>query len=262
MPEDPKTRPRYPWYDCVWLTKYVRAKELVQRLRPSMLSEFVHAFAGLRTRPDFQVKQLSRVFDDEVLEKIKQTIRTLQLAQLEMHEIQNFGRFVVHDHPLFGALQQATIPLVSEAVGEAVEASYNFLSIYKKVGVCPVHMDSPEAKWTLDLCIDQSEPWPIHVSQVLPWPEDFSCGEGDWQGAIKQAPGLQFTSYSLEPGKALVFSGSSQWHYRDPQPRVGKEYFCHLLFFHFIPKGMREMIQAKNWPRLFGMPELASVIDS
>lgn len=252
--------PRYPWYDSIWLTKYVRAKELIQRIRPDLVSEFVRAFDGLQTRPDFQVQQLSRVFDDEVLAKIKQTIRTLQLAQLETHEIRNFGRFVVHDHPFFTELQQATIPLVSAAAGEAVEASYNFLSIYKKVGVCPVHMDSPKAKWTLDVCIDQSEPWPIHVSRVLPWPEDFACGGGDWQQSIEQAPQHQFASYSLQPGEALVFSGSSQWHYRDPQPRVGKEYFCHLLFFHFVPTGMRATVRPKNWPHLFGIPELAAVI--
>lgn len=57
---------------------------------------------------------------------------------------------------------------MSEAADEAVEAGYNaFLSLYDRLGVCPVHLDSPEAKWTLDLYIDQSVCWPIQVSQKI-----------------------------------------------------------------------------------------------
>ncbi len=251
---------RYPWYDSIWLTKYVHAKEMIQQLRPEKMSEFVAAFERLRTRPDFQVKLMSRVFEDTVMDRITQTIRTFQLPQLELHETKKFGRFVVHDHPFFTELQLATIALVSEAAGEEVEPAYNFVSLYKKLGVCPVHMDSPESKWTLDLCIDQSDPWPIHLSQIVPWPEDSSYEGDGWQEAIKHSPKNIFTSHTLEPGKAVLFSGSSQWHYRDPLPLDGKVHFCHLVFFHFVPKGMRDIVKPKNWPRLFGIPELAEVV--
>jgi hypothetical protein len=247
----------YPWYDSNWLAKYRRAKEWIERARPDKLTEFVIAFERLRTRPDFETRKLPRVFDDGVLEKIKRTLATFQLGQLEMHEVNRFGRFVVHDHAFITELQRSVVDLVSDVAQEPVEASYNFVSLYKKLGVCPVHMDAPSAKWTLDLCIEQSEPWPIHLSPVVPWPEEFASPADDWQQSIRNSH--RFVSHTLEPGQALVFAGGSQWHYRDALPRDGKEHFCHLVFFHFSPKGMGEIIRSKNWPDVFGLPELAGL---
>jgi hypothetical protein len=249
----------YPWYDSFWLTRYQRAKDVIRRVQPEKLPVFVTALSGLRTGTDFRIKKISGLFDDATMATIRQTITTFQLTELELHELKKFGRFVVHDHPFFTGLQKKVIDLVSEATGEPVEASYNFVSLYKKVGVCAVHMDAPQAKWTLDLCIEQSAPWPIHFSQVVPWPEDITLKEDDWQSAIKESPDYEFTSYSLEPGEAVIFSGSSQWHYRDPLQLAGKEHFCTLVFFHFVPKGMLEIVRPENWARLFGIPELADV---
>src|SRR5207244_3336916 len=125
----------------------------------------------------------------------------------------------------------------------------------------PVHLDAPAAKWTLDLCVDQSTPWPIYFSQVCPWPE--SDGEAwsdeDWQDKVKQSASLKFTAYTLKPGQAVVFSGSSQWHYRDRLPDAAIHHFCTLLFLHFIPRGTAELVQSKNWARLFGIPDLSQV---
>jgi hypothetical protein len=250
---------RYPWYDSVWLTRYALAKDLIQRIRPEKLAEFVQAFECLKTRPDFQIKHFCRVFDDAAMEQIKQAVRLLKREQLEMHEIQGFGRFVVHDHPFFTELQQSTVALVSDAAGEPVEASYNFLSMYTKLGVCPIHMDAPQAKWTLDVCVDQSERWPIYFSPIVPWPEHFASDRDDWHESIKAEH--SFSSYSLEPGQGVMFSGSSQWHYRDALPETGDgKQFCTLLFFHFVPRGMRETVEPKNWARLFDIPELLSVV--
>ncbi len=169
-----------------------------------------------------------------------------------------FGRFVVHNHPYFTELQRRTVPLMSEVAGEEVEASYNFLSLYGGLGVCPPHLDAPSAKWTLDLCLNQSGPWPIYVSQVEPWPQSGAASwpEVGWEQAIKQSPALLFTPHTLHPGEAAVFSGSSQWHYRDAIPETGKRQFCDLLFFHFIPAGSAELVKPQNWARLFGIPEL------
>ena len=228
-------------------------------MRPEKLPVFVEALSGLRTRADFRVKRIPELFDEATMAKIRQTIATFQLTDLELHEVKRFGRFVVHDHPFFTELQKKTIDLVSEAAGEPVEASYNFVSLYKKLGVCAVHLDAPQAKWTLDLCVEQSAPWPIHVSQVVPWPEGLTLEENDWQDAIKESPDYEFTSYSLEPGEAIIFSGSSQWHYRDPLQLDGKEHFCSLVFFHFVAKGMLETVRPGNWARLFAIPELADL---
>lgn len=250
----------FPWYDSVWLRKYVAARELVERVRPARLPDFVRAFEPFRTRPDFAVRCVDRVFDDGIMARIRDLVRTLNIQRLEAHEARAMGRFIVHDEPYFTELQSTIAPLVGELVGEPVEPSYNFLSLYTKLGVCPVHLDAPQAKWTLDLCIEQSEPWPIHFSRVVPWPEEFPYEGEDWQEWIKRSPGLQFQSHALEPGQALIFSGSSQWHYREPLPRDDRKHFCTLLFLHYVPAGLGELSRPKNWPRLFDLPELAEAV--
>ena len=253
---------RYPWYDSRWLIAYSETKEWIERHRPEKLRPFLDALSPLRTDPDFQVRQLSTVFDDGTLQRIRDTIKNLRPAQLDLQEARSFGRTVVQNHPYFNELQLGIVDLVSDATGEAVEPSYNFLGLYHRAGVCEVHMDAPWAKWTLDLCVDQSLPWPIRFSQVRPWPVDEDYGRGDWQEAILNGPEHRFTSFTLEPGSAVVFSGSSQWHYREPLPRGnGQKHFCDLLFLHFIPRGTRELISPANWPRILGVPELTAITD-
>jgi len=253
----------YPWYDSLWLEDYSRAKYIIRKVRPDVLPTFENAMAVFRTSLDFRVKAFERVFDDEILDKIRQVVRSLKPTDLELHEARQFKRFVVHDHPYFTELQQQLTLLVSEAAGEPVEPRYNFLSLYTAMGVCPVHMDSPAAKWTLDVCLDQSEPWPIYFSQIQPWPEvdpddDANFwGEDDWAQKITQSASLGFESQAMQTGQAILFSGSSQWHYRNAMPSGQRQAHCHLLFFHFIPQGTSELLQAGSWAHLFGIPELA-----
>jgi hypothetical protein len=215
----------------------------------------------LRTRPDFREKVLEP-FDQATLDEIRRVTATLRPGDLELHEARRFGRFVIHDHPDFTALQRRAVSMVSAQVGERLEVSYNFLSLYSARGVCAVHLDAPEAKWTLDLCVDQSAPWPIFMSDVQPWPEareGTGLDEADWQERIKGSPSVRFREHVLQPGQALVFSGSSQWHYRDPMPAASGRSFCTQLFLHFFPEGTGELIAPENWARLFGIPELAAV---
>jgi len=252
----------FPWYDSPWLATFVEAKAWIARKHPARLAEFEARLAPLRTDPAFEVQRIARVFDETTLEKIRNTIRDLKPAQLELHEARDFGRFIVHDHPYFTELQRGLSDMVGEAVGERVEPSYNFLSLYSKAGVCGVHLDAPSAKWTLDVCVEQSIDWPIHFSRIVPWPGESDYAQADWQQRVKGDPGLRFTAHSLEPGSALAFSGSSQWHYRDPLPRApGAGHFSNLLFFHFIPRGMADVADPRNWPSLFGLAGLAEVID-
>jgi hypothetical protein len=254
----------YPWYDSVWLSTYAEAKAIIRTVRPDALAAFVDAFRILHTRPDFKVKFLEQPFDAATLGELRRVTASLQATDLELHEARQFGRFVVHDQPFLTELQQRTIPWVSAAVGEPVEANYNFLSLYASKGVCAVHLDAPEAKWTLDLCIDQAAPWPIYFSQVQPWPDSVADAwrtEG-WEKNIKQSRSLEFTPYTLQPGQAVIFSGSSQWHYRDPMPEASGKQFCTLLFFHFIPKGTAELVRPIHWARLFGIPELSGLSEA
>jgi hypothetical protein len=252
---------RYPWYDSGWLSKFEDAREILSKVRPDLLPTFLDALGVLRTSPGFRTTLLRQPFDEATRAAIGEVVASLRPADLELHEARGFGRFVVHDHPFFTQLQREIGPLVGEAAGEPVEPMYNFLSLYAQRGVCPLHMDSPEAKYTLDFCIDQSSPWPIYVSDVQPWPEsaDERWRSPQWESTIKQSASLNFTPHILQTGEALVFSGSSQWHYREPIPDAAGQQFSSLLFFHFIPKGTAELVTPANWARLFGVPELAAV---
>ncbi|MEP7222666.1 MAG: hypothetical protein ABI673_08375 [Novosphingobium sp.] len=250
------------WYDAQWLQAYQRARSIVARAAPDRLEAFVAAFDVLRTDPAFTVRQLPGLIGPDLIESLRAEIRAIPRELLEMHEMRTFGRFIVHDHPAFTALQTAMVDRVSAWAGEAVEPFYNFLSLYTRMGKCDPHLDAPLAKWTLDLCIDQSHVWPIHFSQIVPWPE---VGEG---GVGPSDPALRYTPALLEPGDAVLFSGSSQWHYRDALLETAQEAaqkpgapparaFCDLLFFHYIPKGTLQLIDPNQWADLFDMPELA-----
>jgi len=252
----------YPWYDSQWLNSYVQAKKLIKQHYPALLEEFIQTMDVFKTRPDFQVKKLSNILDEVTLQEIKELTENLLTDELEKQELFKFGRLVEHDHPYFNKMQKTFTELVSEIVQEPVEPYYNFLSLYNNLGVCEVHMDALSAKWSLDICIDQSEPWPIYLSQVLPWPENLNNIGNNWESQIINDTGNNFSEYNLKPGEGIVFAGSSQWHYRDRIIQKRKTNYCHLIFFHFIPKGTRDIVDPSKWAGLFGVPELQQLADS
>lgn len=249
---------RFPWYDSAWLERYLAARDVVAATAPAKLAQFVDAFRVLRTRPDFRPVVLQRPFEDSDLARVRSAIAGLGPDELQLHEAREFRRYVVHDHPLFTQLAQRAVPVVSAAAGEPVEPAYGFLSLYAPGGVCPAHLDSPEAKWTLDLCIEQTAPWPLQVSRVQSWEEiEATPLAGDWAARVRASPGLGFAAVTLAPGEAVVFSGSAQWHYRDPLPPSGDARGATFLFLHFVPAGTAGLLRPGTWAARFGLPQLA-----
>jgi hypothetical protein len=131
------------WYDSVWLEKYLAAKEVIARVAPSRLQEFVDSFRVLRTDPSFCVKDLPGLLSAEMLATIKSIVRSIPMAAMEMHEIKRFGRMVVHNHPPFTEMQRGLVDKISDVAGETVEPSYNFLCLYTRMGICEPHLDAP-----------------------------------------------------------------------------------------------------------------------
>lgn len=247
----------YPWYDSWWLADFAAARKALAS-SPAVLERFTHDTDVLRTRPSFTTRVIDGFLDETTRARVVDLIAALTPADLDFAEARSFGRFVSRNQPYLSELHRRFTPFVSEQVGELVEPTYNFLSLYGAPGVCAPHMDAPDAKWTLDVCIAQSAPWPIHFSRVVPWPEPApgSPVPDDWSDAIKHSPLLQFEPVALEPGQAVIFSGSSQWHYRDRMaPGPGRR-FCELLFFHFVPAGTRDLARPRNWGRLYDAPAL------
>ena len=140
------------WYASIWLRRYFDAKKMIAQAAPTRLSEFEHAMSAFRTDDAFQVKYVSGFLDAKALHYIRETIAAIAM---ELHELQKFGRLIVHDWPAFPAMQATMVDFVSELAGERVKPCYNFLSLYSWRGVCEPHLDTPSAKWTFDLCIDQ-----------------------------------------------------------------------------------------------------------
>ncbi|WP_231470568.1 hypothetical protein [Novosphingobium sp. CECT 9465] len=223
------------------------------------MPEFENAMAVFRTDPSYEVQHIRGFLDERELKNLREEVAAIPREALELHEVKKFGRLIVHDWPPFVAMQAKLVDFVSELAGERVEPCYNFLSLYSRRGVCEPHLDTPSAKWTFDLCIDQSEPWPISFSSIIPWPEDRDALVEDWRAVKEARSHYKIRSLSLEPGEALLFSGASQWHFRDPIPADGRRAFCDLLFFHYIPEGTSELVQPRNWARLFDVPELDTI---
>ena len=244
----------FPWYDSAWLGAYETVKlRLLERDR-ALLSSFERAFDGLRTDPGFRVKSLEAPLSIGNLEALREHCRSLTLERLERHELGEFGRLVAHDLPLVTEIHHGLSPLVSRLAGEEVEPTYNFLSLYHGGGSLPPHLDDPQAKFTLDVCLDSNVDWPIFVSEPVAWPcaGDFS-GEG-WEERVKSS--AQFSSHVIRPGSGILFSGSAQWHYRNAFPGSGAGDYCDLVFFHFRPKGSGKLTDPSEWPALFGRDDL------
>ena len=252
---------KYPWYDSEWLDSYVLAKEIIQKYNPSMLEEFINKTDILKTRSDFKIINKSKMFDKTTYKEIQNVIKEVQDNNSDKEEFFRFGRKVVWDNSYLNELQIKLTNYVSEVVQEPVEPSYNFLSLYNNLGVCGVHMDAPYAKWTLDVCINQSEKWPIYFSRIQDWPEKYKTVEDNWQNQIKSDVTNDFSKYELKENEAVVFSGSSQWHYRDRILKSQKNNYCHLAFFHYIPEGSSDIVDPSRWAGLFKTPELSELPD-
>jgi hypothetical protein len=248
-----------PWYDSWWLTKYLRAKAFVARHYPEQLNAFTEAFVPLKTAKDFQLQVHDRFFDDDQIQTIQRTIQFIKPDLLETHELSDMGRFAIHNHPMLDELHATVAPLVGECVGERVEPLYTFIALYNRNGQCPIHLDSPVTKWTVDFCMEQSRAWPISFSKVVPWPEEFDRSRG-WEERIKSSEEYGFSSVTMEPGQTVIFSGSSQWHFREPFNGPGAGSHCNILCLHYVPAGMKEVSEWKSWEGSFRAPGLTEAI--
>jgi hypothetical protein len=250
---------KFPWYDGFWLGCYYGALDIIDEFAPEKRAQFVAEIDRFRTSKNFDVKHMDNFLDDETIAHVRQMIEDIKKEELEKHEVMSFGRLVVHDMDFFTKLSKRLAPKIGALVGEEVEPCYNFLSLYSNIGICPMHMDTPQAKWTVDICIDQSFEWPIYFSPVLDWPTpdgDFSKG---WEDRMLSDDTLPFSKNTLQPGNAIIFAGSSQFHYRDRIFRGKSDDFCNLVFFHYVPKGTLELVEPRNWASIFDIPQLSAI---
>lgn len=248
------------WYDDCFVRFYEAGKAYLALVRPEAVGQFIDGFDPLRASSDFTIARLPDLFDAqthaEIIAISEAVPRDYNDAQ-ELDEYQYFDRKVVWDQPFFVELQRRLLPRVSDIIGTDLVMGYNFLSLYGGAGKCDPHMDEPRSMFTLDYCIAQSDEWPIWFSKHVGWPTAERMRDFDPDG-IKNDPALDWQAHILRPNQALLFNGSSQWHYRNDITPGG---FCNLLFFHYFPAGGEKLIKPHTWPDHLGIPELEPLCD-
>jgi hypothetical protein len=247
-----------PFYDAEWLVSYWRAIELLSS-SPMKLAQFKAAMAALLPPANFRA-QLANLITGEEYSRMRSDLAGVVADDMSRHELFDFGRIVSHRHPAFDAIHQTVAPRLSALVGELVEPSYQFLAQYGNLGVCGVHLDAPSAKWTVDICIEQSAPWSIFVSETVPWPEPTLFVDENWRHKLTSDGNVRFTEFQVSPGDSLVFCGSSQWHYRNRIPRVIQSNHCSLLFLHYRAANTSSLVDQREWASRFDAEELRNAI--
>lgn len=247
------------WYDEHFLRRFEVAKHYLAKVAPAALARFVESFAPLLPPEGFREITLDDVFDPETHAAIVATSRTAQVQRSGQQEQENatFGRDVVWNEPFFLQLQERLRPRLEDLLGCALVSSYNFLSLYGPEGKCEPHLDHPNAMFTFDYCIEQDEIWPIYVGQPVPWPDAAAARAFD-PAQLKTDPAMAFRKHELCPNRALIFNGSSQWHYREPK---SSGQFCNLLFFHYYRAGCEDLVRPVRWADCTGIEVLRPLCD-
>jgi len=149
-----------------------------------------------------------------------------------------FVRTYAHNVPFFVHIHQQLQSLASEIFNEPVKPSYCFLSMYKENGICPLHIDRPQCRYTIDYLIrqDQQEPWPIHISDPMSDEErtaidDSGSGHPIGDEIDERIAKENWHTVLLKPNDAVCYSGTHSWHYRSERLKGNAD----LIFFHFVP---------------------------
>jgi hypothetical protein len=144
-----------------------------------------------------------------------------------------FNRFTANDDPKFTLFQNKFVaPTLVDLLDWPLKPSYNFLSCYLPgQGECPVHVDRSQCFVTIDVCLNQSRPWPLYVNSS----RNFSNNGGNsfFKNDIEERERIKQASeeFIMEPGDALCYSGTNHAHWRK---RIDEDNFCDLIFFHFV----------------------------
>lgn len=184
------------------------------------------------------------LFDDAAYTTILQFMQEhipLTLLSSDLHEPASnmkFGRLYAHNLPFFVDIHRQLAPYASDLFRQKVKPSYAFLSMYEKGGGCPLHIDRPQCRYTIDYLIqaENNDPWPIDIGPEMTDTERWSIDvpNPETPEHIKHIiDTVDWTRCVLEPNDAVCYSGTNAWHYR-PFASTGK---VDLAFFHFVPEG-------------------------
>jgi hypothetical protein len=152
------------------------------------------------------IKKISSVLTEDEYRNVIDKINSLwKMRQAFMTYDDVFKRYYLHEPRFLLNIHQRLTPIIEDTFKVKAKPSYCFLSMYERsLGICPKHIDRPQCKYSLDLCLDCEWPWPINVSE---------------------------NDYLLEKNEALLYSGTDHPHYRN---RVDEGNYASMAFFHFV----------------------------
>lgn len=147
-----------------------------------------------------------------------------------------FGRRYAHNLPFFVDLHHQLTDYASELFGEQVKPSYAFLSLYDKGGQCPLHIDRPQCRYTIDYLIrqEQEDPWSICIGPHMTDKEREEIKNGHPETPEERnalIDSVDWTTCNLKPNDAVCYSGTNAWHYRPDKSKGTAD----LVFWHFVP---------------------------
>lgn len=164
----------------------------------------------------------------EILSKIQKALRVARGSPELQTDTTLVHRHYVHNNPVLDLFHSEVIAKETQAIfGEKLKPSYSFASLYfEGKGFCPLHTDRPQCYRTIDVCINQKQPWPLFINHLDGWNENLTQDERE---RIKQ----RSVEYVLEPGDAICYSGTDHPHWRNT---IDEGNSCDLVFFHFVPE--------------------------
>lgn len=189
---------------------------------------------------------IKKLFDDNtyktILKFMDNWLPSVHLAsdRREAESMSKFGRRYGHNINFFVDIHHQLAEYASTIFGEKVKPSYSFLSLYDKDGQCPLHLDRPQCRYTIDYLIrqEQEHPWPIHIGPSMSNKElktiskPHPSTEEERDAVIAS---VDWTACDLLPNDAVCYSGTHAWHYRPTRAEGSVD----LVFWHFVPEGFR-----------------------
>lgn len=247
---------KYPWYDTHQLDAIELARRYLAVVRPDRLDSFLERLSRYQVDLSFRARTLHDILPARRMAQVQSAVVDVCQQDLMLGEAALHGRVKAKHHPVFAALHEELTGFVEAQVGEALEPSYLMFTRYDSTGRLPVHLDSPDSKWALGICLQAPVSWPLHCGRTVSWPPPHNP---DWTpGHVLSDPAMEFRAYDLQVGDAVLFSGSCQWHYRDPVPPMGSGHFD-LLYLQYVPRGEGRIIKPRYWAEEFDIPELAEL---
>jgi hypothetical protein len=141
--------------------------------------------------------------------------RLTRLGHMRNGDGQTPLRWVRHDDDALRVFHRGLAELVSAVVAEPVKPSYGYTAVYHDGAELPSHLDRPQCRYTLSVCLDCLPDPPREV----PWPLEL------------QTRDARVSAYQ-SLGDGLLFKGTEIPHSRPPLPS-GLTVATVLL--HYVP---------------------------